>query len=380
MSHNSDSSILPPVPGQVEFVEKWLTGSQRKTAFALRRNCEEMIAGHSRRRLVELDLGGDKKQKVWLSDKPENLNCTGFLTLTVGDKIDGRFQQVFDSKEASRRINNLARRVLADLFERAIIVTERHKNRAIHFHIIGILRGRPDIRTGFDFAEFTRLRGKGTRFAAADVGASPELAALWKRLRAVLPGYGFGRAELTPVRKTSEAVACYVSKYIEKNVCNRLPDDKRKKLVRYLGWEKEQLKPNDFSWATERAMCWRGKARELASLVQVYDRERWAEVAGPRWAFFVTRWMHSAGDTLTPFLVMGWAERETMRGEVAAHIGRAAAEKIDGERLRFAEAMTDLRAAQAAGTWKPKAPEQKISAPMARWLEKNGLTAAAVWN
>ncbi|MEI9961353.1 MAG: hypothetical protein WDM76_09585 [Limisphaerales bacterium] len=74
------------------------------------------------------------------------------MTLTVGDfDEDGKFQGIDDAAEASRRINNLNRRVLKLLFTRAIVVTERHKSGKIHFHILGILRGSPDIRTGFDF-------------------------------------------------------------------------------------------------------------------------------------------------------------------------------------------------------------------------------------
>lgn len=331
---SAQADHLPATHGKMEFVEKWLTGSQRKTAFALRQNCERMIAGHNRRRLVEVPDGKGGTQKAWLTDAPENLACTGFLTLTVGDVVDGKFQQVFDAKEASRRINNLNRRILKDLFERCIVVTERHKNGAIHFHVLGILRGKPDIRTGFNF-EAVKQRNYSS--------ASEKLRELWAMLREKLPEYGFGRAELTPVRLTSEAVACYISKYIEKNVCNRLPEDKRKKLVRYVGWEKEQLKPNEFSWATPRAIAWRGKAREIASLVHITDKAEWGELMGPRWAFFVTRLMHGAGDTITPFLVQEWGEREVLRAEVVRKIGRRKVEKMLANRLQFSEEMTDIR-------------------------------------
>src|SRR4051812_32062127 len=120
--------ILPAPDGQQEFLEKLLTGSQAKTAYALRINCERMIAECA---------GG--------------LESIGFGTLTVGDQGPEGFKQVKDSAEASRRINNLNRRLLADLFTRWIVVTERHKSGAIHFHVLGCLRGNPDIRTGLDF-------------------------------------------------------------------------------------------------------------------------------------------------------------------------------------------------------------------------------------
>lgn len=277
-----------------------LTGSQKKTAWALRENCERMIAGKAKRRLVETEFFAGtekKKKKVWVYDNPENLNCTAFLTLTVGEKDEGgRFRQVWDAKEASRRINNLNRRVLKDLFELAIVVTERHKSGAIHFHIVGILRGRPDIRTGFNFEAVRR----GNYSSVSDT-----LRGLWEHLREVLPNYGFGRSELTPIEKTSEAIAAYVAKYIQKNVENRLKEDKRKKLVRYIGdWtvakkigetivadgdgEIYKARASDFGWATPHAVAWRWKTREVAKLIDVTTPEEAKIALGPRWAYTIS--------------------------------------------------------------------------------------------
>jgi hypothetical protein len=274
-----------------------LTGSQAKTAFALRQNVERMINGRANRRLIEVEYpcGEEtKRMKVYASHNPENLNCTGFLTLTMGDfDEDGKFQQVWDAAEASRRVNNLNRRVLKDLFEKAIIVTERHKNGAIHFHIVGILAGRPDIRTGFNF-DAVRNRNYSS--------VSDSLRAVWQHLREVLPKYGFGRAELTPIESTGEAIACYVSKYIEKNICNRLKEDYRKKLVRYIGFEKTQLKPNEFAWATKRAVAWRWKARECAALIDVKTPEEAKIALGPRWAYNLTWIWKRNGDDLCNFV------------------------------------------------------------------------------
>lgn len=297
------AEILPDVPGQQDMAPRLLNGSQAKTAYALRKNAERMIAE-----------GG--------------LNSTGFLTLTIGEHVchehgeqeatpQGRcpickrklfFQQVHDAAEASRRINNLNRRLLADLFERCIVVTERHKSKAIHFHVLGILRGRPDIRTGYNFDQ-TRRRDYRS--------ASPWLKGTWAMLRSKLPGYGFGRSELTPIRKTSVEVASYVSKYIEKNIYNRTPSDKRKKLVRYLGWEKSQLKPNEFSWAGKRAAAWRGKAKELASLINCGSREEFAEAMGPRWAFNVSLLVRHVSDAPVPLMEWeNYEQRERIRNEL----------------------------------------------------------------
>ncbi len=134
MSHNSDGGELfaeslgravnvranqcPALPVQGDFVAKMLSGSQQKTAFALRLNAERMI-------------------------RENGLNQSGLLTLTVGDFVcDGhglqipdfkdhcpackaagkirrmKFKGVFDAAEASRRINNL-RKFILTLFKRA---------------------------------------------------------------------------------------------------------------------------------------------------------------------------------------------------------------------------------------------------------------------
>ena len=316
---------MPAVASGVQIALPFrLTGSQAKTAFALRSNIESMIAGNAKKTLREIEYPcgtGVKKTKLWIADAPENLHCIGFLTLTVGDWKGGKFVQIWDAAEASRRINNLNRRILPLIFERAVIVTERHASGAIHFHIVGILRGRPDIRTGFDFATFKEYRKNNQKFEAADVGASLELAQFWKMLREKLPEYGFGRAELTPIEKTGEAIACYVSKYIEKNICNRTADDKRKKLVRYIGFEKKQLKPNEFSWASVRATAWRMKTREACGLVNITSREQAAETFGPRWAFQVSKIWQKIDETLFPGLLCDYLEKQLIARELARIAG-----------------------------------------------------------
>lgn len=360
-----------------------LTGSQAKTAFAIRANCEAMIAGSGKRRLVpesRIEItndAGEREEKFipahFVCDEPEFLNATGFLTLTVGDQVGGKFQQVFDAAEASKRFNNINRRLLKKLFIRAIVVSERHKNGAIHFHLVGVLRGCPDIRSGFDFKAFDaakKARAKNRINTGAEIrykmAASPALSAFWKMLREELPKHGFGRAELTPIIKTGEAVACYVSKYIEKNICNRLAADKRKKLVRYIGdWkttkafkkeEREKLielgvlpaletdyvqtmtgrrlaapgsaaphkvRPNDFAWASKRAVAWRGKAAATAALICCDSPADCAFALGPRWAFHLSKvWQGRTVDDLQPFLVADTWQLDAMRGDLENIVAR----------------------------------------------------------
>ena len=320
---------------QAEFTGAMLTGSQRKTAFALRSNAEKLC-------------------------REAGVNSVGFLTLTVGDfhcpqhgeqipesqnfcpacrrqKLWRRmeFRGVNDAREASRRVNNL-RGFLLSVFSRAIVVTERHKSGALHFHLLAALASRADIRSGLEFSEIRRRNYRS---------ASPALRDLWRLLREKLPRYGFGRHELLPIKKTGDAVAAYISKYIEKNVCARTAADKRKKLVRYLGWGKSQLKPNEFEWDGARAKAWRGKARDLCGLLQIelpdkpveparhvreaccaaagsirpkmFDGMAAREAIGPRWAFHVTSLIQTVSDSaVVPAMVWNYTERELCSREM----------------------------------------------------------------
>ena len=351
MSHNSDSELLglvdmvvnaratncparpvhqpdllPPEADGQQSLPFRLTGSQAKTAYALRLNAERMINGDSPGHFATDPEG----KPFWKVEKPEFLRSTGFLTLTVGDFIctyhgqqlptdkpgeDDRhvfcpvcasrmkFVKIHDSAEANRRFNNLNRHFIGNVFSRAIAVTERHKDAGIHFHLLGRMAGGQDIRTGLNFEAVEKR----------DYRTAPEaLRAVWALLRDTLPRYGFGRAELLPVKKTSEAVSAYISKYIEKNICNRLEEDKRKKLVRYIGWEKTQLKPNEFSWATPRAIAWRGKARELAGYIGITAKEQCTDALGPRWAMHLSStWQGRTKDEIVPFIVAdAWTKRQ----------------------------------------------------------------------
>jgi hypothetical protein len=349
--------ILPETPGQQEFLARMLTGSQAKTAFALRMNAEKLC-------------------------KDGGINSIGFLTLTVGEyhcpfhgqqhpkernccprcEREMNFVQVYDAAEASRRINNLNRRILPVIFERAICVTERMKSGAIHFHLLGILSGRPDIRTGLNFEAIKKR----------DYHSAPEhLRELWAQLREILPRYGFGRAELLPVKKTGEAVSSYISKYIEKNVANRLKEDARKKLVRYIGWKKQQLKPNEFEWNGENAKAWRAKTREILNLVfcelpdkiisaetrlmefcrqsankirpKQLDGSMAKQMLGARWAFQINRLRASFDQThSTPFLIWDWPTRETIKGQLF-RLAPGWCRRKEAEKLKFTDEIREIR-------------------------------------
>lgn len=300
LSHNSIESIASHVgveqrERQSEFhegAEKQgsrhafkLSGSQKKTAYALERNVQWMCDD-------DIERMGLRGEDV----APERI---GFLTLTVGDKQLGRiFAQVWDANEAGRRINSLISNLLRDLFGRIVIVTERHKSGAIHFHLI--VETHEDIRGGFDFEAFLNHRNaRKAGFVDHEAerrykrSATPALRRLWAILLRRLEGFGFGRAELTPIYKTAEAISRYVAKYVEKNLYNRGPEDRRKKLVRYSGWKgadgkTKHHKPNTFSWATPAACQWRRQAQAVAHTHGIFEKEAMRAAVGPRWAYHVT--------------------------------------------------------------------------------------------
>lgn len=278
-SHNSDVGGKPSQP-DLPFK---LTGSQAKTQYALELNAAEMI-------------------------REAGVEACVFITITCGKKVDGLFVCEPSHDVASKRINNASRRLFPDLFEKWIIVTERHENGGVHFHLLAVVKGRPDVRSGFIFAAVKERRW---------TNASEPLRAVWAVLDARLPDLGFGRAQTTPIEKTAEAVACYVSKYVCKNLFARLDVDKGKKLVRYGGFSRH-IKANDFGWCNARATAWRKKAEELASMAGVESgqagREEVAEVFGSRWAFRLTRVMHAIDDR--PLPAFEWTsphERECAR-------------------------------------------------------------------
>lgn len=202
-------------------------------------------------------------------------NC-GFLTLTFPDNVQ-------DHKEASRRFNNMNRRFLSTFYGEWIWTRERQKRGAWHYHLVIECKG--DVRTGFDWDEYMqwisdREQGKRRRLRTGN----PFLRSLWDLNNRAFPLYGFGRVELLPIRSTAEAVACYVGKYISKQIVQRPEEDKGVRLVsRSTGFPAGTPK---MSWNTEGSKQWR---RNLA-LFAIHacccsSYEEFLEKAPRRWAY-----------------------------------------------------------------------------------------------
>lgn len=268
MSHNSAESEFaaanPDLPWK-------LTGSQMKTKRAIEINVDRMVS----------EAGIDR---------------VGFLTLTVGDQGGDGFEQVWDSAEGSRRINNLARRFLPSIFERWIIVTERTKTKAIHFHLI--VQTREAIREGFNWVNVRR---------GDYSSACPALRRIWAVLRAELPKHGFGRAQVEPLIN-AEAASRYVAKYVEKNLFNRMDADKGKKLVRYGGWNGSHCRSNDIGWATPKACEWRRKCARIAAIAKIETPAEARLALGGSWAWRMTKIMAAVARPNDPEFMADWSD------------------------------------------------------------------------
>ncbi len=194
----------------------------------------------------------------------------GFLTLTFADHVTA-------IKEASRRFNNLNRRVLKGRYKRIVAVPERQKSGRLHFHCLVVLDA--DIRTGLDFAAVAR-RDYRT--------ASAALKSEWSFWLETAPRYGFGRTELLPIKSTAEGISKYVGKYIAKHIDARIEADKGARLVRYLGYRRgERSFHPHMMFNSPHAWLWRKKVKEFARQYGIVDIEHFKKMCGRRWFYIL---------------------------------------------------------------------------------------------
>jgi len=180
--------------------------------------------------------------------------------------------------------------------ESYIRVLEPQKQGRPHYHIlVAVLWDtKPDAFDWQAFAEcqqerrangptalFRELRN---RYRAS---AAPELVAMWKFLRKVLPRYGLGRAELLPIRKGKEAISEYIGKYLEAGLiirkhswkgCRRVEFDRRNKI----GW---LACTRVFAWHSPGAVAWRARIGEIGRALGVTDMEGIRRKLGSKWAY-----------------------------------------------------------------------------------------------
>ena len=91
--------------------EKPLPGPRKKQADALTENIKWMASAFGKERI-------------------------GFLTLTLGDvDAGGRYRNLRDRREAQRRFHSLMTNVVTKRYQCGVTITERHRNKGIHFHL-----------------------------------------------------------------------------------------------------------------------------------------------------------------------------------------------------------------------------------------------------
>jgi hypothetical protein len=169
------------------------------------------------------------------------IDCIGFLTLTFADDVQNH-------KEAAKRFNSLATGVLNTRYSQWVRVSERQKSGRWHFHLVVVCK--QDIRRGVDFAAIAKRDYKS---------ANGALRAEWSFWRNTAKKYGFGRSELLPVKKTGEALAAYVAKYISKGFAYRRADDKGARLVSYS--KNARVCGSRFSFVGGKVQAWRLRCR-----------------------------------------------------------------------------------------------------------------------
>jgi hypothetical protein len=281
-------------------------------------------------------LPGTKKKQAealvrnvgWLAESfgPDRI---GFVTFTVGDfDMGGKFRNLRDRKEAQRRFHSFLTNELCRRYQCGVVVTERHRNGGIHFHLSVVVA--EDIRGNIDFdACFPGKDPFGQPVRKPDYRtANAALKREWAYLRKICGRYGFGRHQLQPMRQSGEALGCYLGKYLAKDWEHRLPEDRGARCIRYFGhWSKaarmdgqrREARPhgNLFGWTKARARAWREMVKQAVTVLTYkgtkITEDNIKEILGPRWAWKAARLFRAVR-----FVLGDWQDAE-MRLAINEH-------------------------------------------------------------
>lgn len=142
------------------------------------------------------------------------------------------------------------------------------------------------LETREQYAARRKTAGWRVARAAYVESAAEETRAMWKRLRDVLPKYGFGRSEFLPLRDTTGA-AVYTGGYLRAGVQHRFGAWKGVRLI-----EADRVSSNlwrnhgrqfMFNQCAER--IWRHQLGVWAKMVGCADSDEISARFGPRWCF-----------------------------------------------------------------------------------------------
>ncbi|MGB8369482.1 MAG: hypothetical protein WCF71_09360, partial [Verrucomicrobiia bacterium] len=222
--------------------------------------------------------------------KKHGIERVGLLTLSFGVPGSGRGsletfllrEQAKDLEFVQARWHSFCSNVVMKRYQDWICILEPHKDGVWHLHVV--VATKEDIRTGTDVETLSNYRlpywmrrGKHLRNEA--------LAAEWKALRETVCKYRFGRVELLPIKKTKEAFARYLGKYLTKTF-NLIPPGRGHRLIRYSRGVGRHF-PMRFSIYSLGNLLYRTRLKMAAAMLDFRDYSLFADCFGPRWNYYL---------------------------------------------------------------------------------------------
>jgi len=222
--------------------------------------------------------------------KEHGIEHVGLLTLSFGVPDSGRGsletfllrEQAKDLEFVQGRWHSFCSNVIVKRYQDWICILEPHKDGVWHIHVV--VATKEDIRTGTDVETLSNYklpywmrRGKHLRNEA--------LAAEWKALRETACKYRFGRVELLPIKKTKEAFARYLGKYLTKTF-NLIPPGRRHRLIRYSRGVGRHFSMR-FSINGLGNLLYRTRLKMAAAMLDFRDYSLFADCFGPRWNYYL---------------------------------------------------------------------------------------------
>jgi hypothetical protein len=242
---------------------------------------EVILGGMSR---SELKTAFVLEQNVAKLFRDYPIERVAFMTITFP-------KSVVTPKEASRRFNSFRTHFLRDYADVYIKVTEPHKDKRPHYHLLVVLPS--DIRTGFDWVAFEaakleyKTNGKSQAFRdftkRYSASAPKYLRRFWSSFRHAAKAHKLGRTEVLPIKSEAEAAVRYVGKYIEKGSVHRTGVWKGVRLVS-CARSLERAANCRFSWA-QSGKKWRSYVSEVAAILNINDLSEFSLRYGTKWAY-----------------------------------------------------------------------------------------------
>lgn len=241
---------------------------------------EYILGGPSKSELKTIYALGLNVAKLFKVNLIQNI---GFMTITFP-------KEVTTPKEAGKRFNSFNSHKLAEIRKAYIKVTEPHKDKRPHFHLLIALPW--DIQSGFDWQSYQAAQrefhanGKTARFRKLrrkySQSATPDLRRLWAEFRKCSSLYNLGRIEILPIRTVEEAAVKYIGKYIEKGSVHRVGAWKGARLTSH-SKSLDRAANCQFAWV-ESGRKWRLYLKAVAQCLFAKDIDMLASRLGPKWA------------------------------------------------------------------------------------------------